>query len=146
MQSRTLNASDLPILVGQASQHDDRTIIATLARLDRLTRVLDSAVTIPGTGVRVGVDALIGLVPVIGDIAGKIISGYLILEARRLGVSKWTLARMATNTMIDMLIGSVPLIGDMFDVLYRANQRNAALLRRHIQRQQGQQPGSRVNV
>jgi hypothetical protein len=96
--------------------------------------VLDSAVRIPGTDVRVGLDALIGLVPVVGDLVTKAVSGYMILEARRLGVSRWTIARMAANTTLDTVVGMVPVVGDAFDVMYRANAKNVALLRRELER------------
>lgn len=117
-----------------ATAPDTAEIASTLVRLETLARVLDSAVKLPGSEIRIGVDALIGLVPVIGDLVSGLISSYVILEARRLGVSRWTLARMATNTTIDTLIGAVPIVGDVFDVAYRANVRNVAILRRHIER------------
>lgn len=113
---------------------DDHDVQATLDRLEALSRVLDSAVKIPGTDVRVGVDALIGMVPVVGDIVSKLISSYLILEARRLGASKWLIARMATNTTVDMIVGAVPVVGDVFDVMYRANEKNIRLLKAHVER------------
>lgn len=113
----------------------DRDIDATLARLDAISRLLDSAVRIPGTDVRVGLDALIGLFPVVGDLATKTVSGYLILEARRLGASRWLIARMAANTTLDAIVGMVPIVGDAFDVMYRANAKNVALLRRHLERE-----------
>jgi hypothetical protein len=109
-------------------------VAESLRRLDTLARVLDSVVKLPGSEIRVGVDALIGLVPVIGDIISGAISSYILLEARRLGASRWLLARMATNTAIDTVVGAVPIVGDVFDVAYRANMKNIALLRRHIER------------
>jgi hypothetical protein len=119
-------------------------IDATIARLDGLAKLLDGAVRIPGTDVRVGVDALIGLVPVVGDLVGKAISGYLILEARRLGVSNWTIARMAANTTVDTIVGVVPIVGDVFDVMFRANQKNIALLKAHIAKHGVPVAGGRV--
>ncbi len=119
----------------RAEPMDHRDIDATLARLDAISRVLDSAVRIPGTDVRVGLDALIGLVPVVGDLLTKAISGYVILEARRLGASRWTIARMAANTTLDAIVGMVPIVGDAFDVVCRANVKNIALLRRHLERE-----------
>lgn len=113
---------------------NNRDVDTTLARLDAISRVLDSAVRIPGTDVRVGLDALIGLVPVVGDLVTKAVSGYVILEARRLGASRWTIARMAANTTLDAIVGMVPIVGDAFDVMYRANAKNIALLRRHLER------------
>lgn len=106
----------------------------TLARLDALAQILDSAFTIPGTRVTMGVDAALGLIPVIGDIISGMIGGYLILEARRLGASRLVLTRMAANTAIDSAIGSVPFVGDVFDVAFRANRKNVDILKRHIEK------------
>lgn len=96
---------------------------------------MDSAVAIPGTNVRLGLDALVGLVPVVGDLVTTAISSYILYEARRLGASKFTLARMAANIAIDGVVGAIPIAGDVFDVAFRANRRNMALLRDHLQRQ-----------
>ena len=101
-------------------------------RLDRLATTLDSAFRIPVIGVRVGADALLGLVPVAGDLAGMGLSGYLVLEARRLGAPTWLLTRMAANVAVDTLFGSVPIVGSVFDVMYKANRKNMALLREHL--------------
>lgn len=106
----------------------------SLRRLDGLAMLMDSAFTIPGTNVTMGLDALIGLVPVVGDIVTTAISSYILYEARRLGASKLTLARMAGNVAIDGVVGAVPIVGDMFDVTFRANRRNVALLREHLDR------------
>lgn len=106
----------------------------TLDRLDALGRVLDSAITIPGTKVTMGLDAALGLLPVVGDAISTALGSYIIWEARRLGVSKITLARMAGNTALDATLGSIPVIGDMFDVVFRSNRKNIALLRRHLEK------------
>lgn len=105
-----------------------------LARLDALAKMMDSAITIPGTNVTMGFDAVIGLVPIIGDAISSAIGGYIIWEARRLGASRFVIARMATNTTIDTLLGVVPVVGDVFDVAFRANRKNVALLRAHIEK------------
>lgn len=107
----------------------------TLARLEQLAILMDSAVTIPGTKVTMGLDALIGLVPVIGDVITTAISSYILYEARRLGASKFTIARMAGNVAIDGVVGAIPIVGDMFDVTFRANRRNVRILREHLERQ-----------
>lgn len=109
----------------------------SLRRLDGLAMLMDSAVTIPGTKVTMGLDALIGLVPVVGDIISTAISSYILYEARRLGASKLTLARMAGNVAIDGVVGAIPIVGDVFDVTFRANRRNMAILRAHIERKAG---------
>lgn len=106
----------------------------TLRRLESLAILMDSAFTIPGTSVRMGLDGLIGLVPVLGDIVTTAISSYLLYEARRLGASKLTLTRMATNVAIDGVIGAIPIVGDVFDVAFRANRRNVRILREHLER------------
>lgn len=103
-----------------------------VARLDTLARVMDSAVQIPGTNIRMGLDALLGLLPVVGDAISATISSYLIWEAKQMGASKLVLARMAGNVAIDTVIGSVPFVGDIFDVAYKANIKNIALLKKHV--------------
>ena len=98
-----------------------------------LARLLDAAVGIPGTKFRVGLDALIGLVPGVGDLAGAAMSGYIILSAARLGAPKPVLFRMILNVAIDSVVGSIPVLGDLFDAGWRANTRNTALLDRHLE-------------
>lgn len=107
----------------------------TLDRLDRLSRVLDIAFVIPGTNVRFGVDAILGVVPVVGDWAGVVLSSWVIIEAARLGVPGGLLARMALNVAIEGVVGSVPVAGDIFDVFWRANRRNVRLLGDHLRRE-----------
>lgn len=111
--------------------------VESLRRLDGLAMVMDSAITIPGTKVTMGLDALIGLVPVVGDIVTTAISSYLIYEARRLGASKLTLTRMAGNVALDGVVGAIPIVGDVFDLTFRANRRNMAILRTHLERKAG---------
>lgn len=106
-----------------------------VARLDALARVMDSAFQIPGTNIRMGVDALLGLLPVVGDAISATISSYLIWEAKQMGASKFLLARMAGNVAIDTVIGAVPFAGDIFDVAYKANVKNIALLKKHVDKQ-----------
>ena len=79
-------------------------------------------------------DAIVGLVPVAGDVISGLISSYLIWEARRIGAPRWLVARMMANTLLDTTLGAIPLVGDAFDVMFRANMRNMALLRRHMER------------
>lgn len=101
-------------------------------RLTRLATTLDSAFVVPFTGIRFGLDAILGLVPAAGDLVGAGLSGYLILEARRLGAPPAMLTRMAGNVALDTVVGSVPLLGSVFDVFYKANKRNVAILREHL--------------
>ena len=111
---------------------DDLELDRVERRLERLATMLDSAFAIPGTGIRFGADSLIGLFPGIGDAVTLGLSGYLILEARRLGAPPSMLRRMTTNVAFDALVGAVPLLGDAFDLFFKANKRNMALLRTHI--------------
>lgn len=112
----------------------DESVSQSLSRLDTLARIMDSAFRIPGTEIVMGFDALIGLVPVIGDAVASAIGGYIIWEARRLGVSRLTIARMAANTTLDTVLGSIPILGDIFDVAYKSNRRNVALLKAHLEK------------
>ena len=79
-----------------------------------------------------GLDAIIGLVPVVGDLVSQAVSSYIIWEARKLGVSRLTIARMIGNSLIDTIVGSIPLAGDTFDIFFRANIKNLALLKAHL--------------
>lgn len=97
-----------------------------------LARFLDSAISIPGTNWRIGFDAIVGVVPVVGDLIGGSLSAYIILEAARAEVPILTLARMLGNIGIDTLVGSVPAVGDVFDAAWKANIKNVALLERHL--------------
>jgi hypothetical protein len=106
-----------------------------VARADRvraLARLLDTAVRVPGTNVRFGLDALVGLIPGVGDVFGAAASGYIVLAAARLGAPAPVLLRMLLNSGLDLAFGTVPLIGDVFDVGWRSNARNVALLERHL--------------
>lgn len=113
---------------------------ASLARLEALAHLLDSAFLIPGLNRRIGIEAVIGLVPVVGDIAGMLISSYIVAEARRLGAPRRLIARMALNVAFDGAIGIVPLAGDLFDAAFKANRRNVRLLRRWMERDGGVRP------
>ncbi len=102
---------------------------AALARLDALSRLFDVALLIPGTNVRFGIEAVLRLVPGIGDVAASALSCYLLYEAHRLGVPPRIFARMLFNVAIEGLIGTVPVAGDAVDVAFRANRRNVKILR-----------------
>jgi Domain of unknown function (DUF4112) len=95
-----------------------------------LARVLDTAIGIPGTKLRVGLDALLGLIPGAGDAVSAALSGYIILAAARAGASRPVLLRMVGNVVVDTVIGAIPVLGDLFDVAFRSNTRNVALLER----------------
>ena len=115
--------------------HNDVTRRAALERLDWLANLMDSAVVIPGTRITVGLDALIGLAPGIGDTVTTLISLWMVKEAHELGAPRHLIARMIGNVALDGLVGAVPLLGDAFDVMFRANKRNMKLLREHFERE-----------
>jgi hypothetical protein len=112
-----------------------RTREERVARLDVLANLLDTAFILPGTNVRFGFDALIGLVPGIGDAITTAISLYIVLEARQLGAPAHLILRMLANVVVDGFVGAAPLVGDAFDVLWRANRRNVWLLREWLARE-----------
>ena len=101
--------------------------------LDLLAHLLDDWFRIPGTSIRFGLDGIIGLVPWLGDVIAGLASCILIVAAWFRGVPYVTLTRMVVNLGIDVVVGSVPLLGDMFDIAWKANRRNYALMTRHIQ-------------
>lgn len=123
-----MNMAQASPLLGQAPD-------AVRARIDLLERLLERSVTIPGTRIGVGLDALVGLIPVAGDAVAGIMGLYLVWEARNLGMSRWTQARMLANVGVDTALGAVPLVGDAFDLFFRSNSRNLRLIRRHLDRQ-----------
>ncbi|MGB7826381.1 MAG: DUF4112 domain-containing protein [Pseudolabrys sp.] len=108
---------------------------ARIARIDALATLLDTALVIPGTGVRFGLDGLIGLFPVVGDIITTVLSLFIVHEAYQLGAPGHVIARMLRNVALDGVLGAVPLIGDAFDVLWRANRRNVRLLLEWLERE-----------
>lgn len=105
---------------------------AALRRVDRLAYWLDERFRLPGTGIRVGLDGLIGLVPGVGDAATAAVGAYILAEAWGLGAPRGVLAHMVFNLVVDAAVGSVPVFGDVFDVGWKANRRNVDLLRRHL--------------
>jgi hypothetical protein len=103
-----------------------------LRPLRRLAGLLDSALPVPGTRWRIGLDGLIGLVPGIGDLAGAALSSYILMKAIRLGVPAGVVLRMLFNILLEMTLGAIPLIGDLFDFGFKANLRNIRLIERHV--------------
>lgn len=100
-------------------------------RFSLVSRVLDDLVVVPGTSHRIGLDPIVGLIPVVGDAVSGVVGFWLIAEATRFGVPRVVVARMVLNTVGDLILGAVPLLGDLFDVVSRSNTRNLALFRRH---------------
>ena len=108
--------------------------LAVLRRIEIMEHLLERSMTLPGTSRKVGLDALVGLVPVVGDIVTAIMGAYIVWEASNLGLPKWKLWRMAANIAIDTGFGAIPLVGDAFDVLFRSNTRNLRIVRRHLEK------------
>ena len=100
--------------------------------IEILAQLMDTMFRIPGLGWRFGLDPILGLVPVVGDLVATVVSLYILLAALRYGVPKITLVRMGLNIGLDMLLGSVPVMGDLFDAYWKANQRNVSLLRSRV--------------
>lgn len=110
-------------------------------RVEAMEKVLERAFVIPGINRPVGVDSIVGLIPVVGDIVTAVMGAYIVWEARNLGMSKWQLTRMATNVGIDTALGAIPLAGDVFDFLWRSNTRNLRIIRKHLDKHH---PGTRT--
>ena len=110
-------------------------------RIEGLERLLEGMFDLPVLGRKVGLDALLGLVPVAGDVIAAVLGLYLVWEARNLGIPRWQLWRMAGNVGVDTLIGAVPVAGDLFDFLYRSNTRNLKIVRKHLDKHH---PGTRL--
>lgn len=111
-----------------------------------LARVLDEAIRIPGTNIRIGLDAILGLIPGGGDVAGGLFSAIIMLQAARVGAPAAVLARMLGNVVIDTAVGSIPLLGDVFDFAWRANSKNVRLLESWRERPTGTQRASKMAV
>lgn len=106
--------------------------VSVLRRVEMLEYVLERAIALPGIRRKIGLDAVIGLVPVAGDVIAGLLGMYLVWEARNLGMSKWQLARMTANVGFDTLLGAIPVAGDLFDFVFRSNSRNLRIIRKHI--------------
>jgi hypothetical protein len=115
--------------------HGAPTRAQRIARLEALAILLDVAFVVPGTKIRYGIEGIIGLVPVVGDLVSKVISLWIVREARALGAPWHVTTRMIGNVALDGIVGLVPFAGDAFDIMFRANIRNVRLLRRWLERQ-----------
>ncbi|MCA1334483.1 DUF4112 domain-containing protein [Pseudooceanicola marinus] len=107
--------------------------LARLRRLERLADRMDRAFRLPGTNIRFGWDSIVGLLPGIGDTATLAPAAWIIMEGHRLGLPRHSVAQMVGNAGIDWIVGSIPLVGDLFDVGWKGNLRNVALIRRHLE-------------
>jgi hypothetical protein len=108
---------------------------AAFDRIDALSKLFDTAFILPGTNVRFGIEAVMRLVPGIGDAVASALSCYLLYEAHRLEVPSHVFARLVANVAIEGVVGAIPLVGDLFDVAFRANRRNVAILKAHFERE-----------
>ncbi|WP_242072532.1 DUF4112 domain-containing protein [Microcoleus sp. FACHB-68] len=107
--------------------------LATLNRIRKLSRLMDTAIGIPGTRFRIGIDPILGLVPGAGDLVSTAFSAYIIYLAARFNIPREFLAKMIFNVGLEAVVGTVPLIGDLFDAYYKSNIRNLAILEQHLQ-------------
>jgi hypothetical protein len=114
---------------------------AVRQRIEALERMLERGFTVPGTRYQFGFDAIVGLIPVVGDFIGAAFGAYLVWEAKNLGMPKWKLWRMSGNVALDTAIGFVPVAGDALDFLFRSNTRNLRILKRHLDKHH---PATRV--
>ena len=110
-------------------------------RVEALELLLERSFHIPGTKVPIGLDSIVGLVPVLGDVVTAAMGAYMVWEARILGMSKWHLMRMAANVGVDTALGAIPLAGDLFDFVWRSNSKNLRIIKKHLDKHH---PGTRV--
>ncbi|EDX86875.1 hypothetical protein S7335_4582 [Synechococcus sp. PCC 7335] len=116
----------------KSSIHKADVTTASLKRLQRMSHLLDKAIAIPGSGIRVGLDPILGLLPGGGDVVTGLLSVYIVFEAAKMGLPAQTLGRMGCNILLDVLSGMVPVLGDLFDVGWKANSQNVALIEKHM--------------
>jgi hypothetical protein len=105
---------------------------AVRIRVEALEKILERAFVVPGTKIPLGLDSVIGLVPVLGDLVTAFMGAYIVWEGRNLGMSKWQLIRMSMNIGVDTAIGAIPFVGDAFDLVWRSNSRNLRIIRKHL--------------
>lgn len=101
-------------------------------RIEAMEKLLERSFTIPGVNYPIGLDSIIGLVPVVGDLATAAMGAYMVWEAKNIGLPKWKLWRMAGNIAVDTAIGAIPVAGDAFDLMFRSNTRNLKIVKRHL--------------
>ncbi|WP_394653941.1 DUF4112 domain-containing protein [uncultured Sphingomonas sp.] len=109
-----------------------RDIASVRTRIETMERLLERSFVVPGINRPVGLDAILGLVPVAGDLVATAMGAWIVWEARNLGLSKWQLTRMAANVGFDTVLGAVPIVGDAADFFFRSNTRNLRIIRKHL--------------
>ena len=133
MQDTTNSHGTKPGISPGPQELDDAEISRRLRRLKSLAILMDTAIRIPGTGIRLGADSVLGLIPLIGDAGGALVGLVIVNEARRLGVPKHKMAKMLVNIGVDAAVGSVPLLGDVFDIYFKSHQRNVQIILDHFE-------------
>lgn len=114
--------------------HEGRQARDALAEVETMAWLLDSSIPVPGTGGRrIGADAIVGLVPVVGDLLSAGVSLFVVWRGSRVGLPRVVVARMLANSLIDLAVGAIPVAGDAFDLWFKANTRNLQLMRRHLE-------------
>ncbi len=126
-----MNNPDEPQIVG-ISLPTGTDVQSISQRVEAMEMLLERSFKVPGTNFPIGLDSIIGLIPVLGDIVTTALGAYIVWEARNLGLPKWKLWRMAGNIAVDTAIGAVPLVGDAADVLFRSNTRNLRIIKKHL--------------
>ncbi|WP_232843163.1 DUF4112 domain-containing protein [Allopontixanthobacter confluentis] len=115
--------------------------VSVRKRLEAMEKLLERSFTIPGVNYPLGLDSIVGLVPVLGDLVTAAMGGYMVWEARNLGMPKWKLWRMAGNVAVDTALGAIPVVGDAFDLVFRSNTRNLKIVKKHLDKHH---PASRI--
>jgi hypothetical protein len=133
--SQTICATSADNVAMASRQPSPQELEAARSRVRGLANWLDAAFRIPGTRIRIGLEPIIGLIPMVGDVVGLLLSASIVFEAVRLGAPGAVILRMLLNLALDALIGLIPVLGDLFDFGYKANLRNSRLLEQHLDRQ-----------
>jgi hypothetical protein len=115
--------------------------VSVRRRIEAMEQLLERSFRIPGVNYPVGLDSIVGLIPVVGDFVTAAMGAYIVWEARNIGLPKWKLWRMAGNIAFDTAVGAIPIAGDAFDLLFRSNTRNLRIVKKHLDKHH---PGSRV--
>ena len=131
-------AKDLPGQIAGLGGSDPHSV---RARVEAMEKLLERSFVIPGTKIPFGLDSIIGLVPVLGDVVTAAMGAYMVWEARNLGMSKWHLLRMTANVGVDTVLGAIPLVGDAFDLVFRSNSKNLRIIKKHLDKHH---PGTRI--